>query len=115
MGSGVTGNEPGSPPQASAARSSSKFDEKREQLIVVATRLLNERGVRAMTLADVAAAAGMATTNFAYYFGKKEGLAAACFVSGVERLEQLVADAAAEPTARARLTRLWWSYFHLCA
>jgi AcrR family transcriptional regulator len=91
----------------------SKFDGRRDQLIVVATRILNKRGVRAMTLAEVAQAAGMVTTNVAYYFGKKEALAAACFVSGLDRLQDLVVAAGAEPTARARLTHLWRGYFTL--
>jgi len=97
------------------ASARSKFDCRRDALIVVATRLLNERGVRAMTLAEVAQAAGMVTTNVAYYFGKKEALAAACFISGLDRLQQLIAEAAAEPTARARITRLWRAYFDLAA
>jgi AcrR family transcriptional regulator len=92
-----------------------KFDDKRDQLIVIATRILNERGVRGMTLADVAAAAGMVTTNVAYYFGKKEALAAACFTSGIERLERLAAEAGAGATARDRLSRFLRAYFGLRA
>jgi AcrR family transcriptional regulator len=96
-----------------ATSRSKRFDEKRDQIIACATALLNERGVRGMTLADVAAAAGIVPTSVAYYFGKKEALAAACFEVGIERLERLVLAAAAEPTVRERLSALWRSYFDL--
>jgi len=96
-----------------ATSKSRRFDAKRDEIIASATSLLNERGVRGMTLADVAAAAGIVPTSIAYYFGKKEALAAACFESGLERLSRLVAEAHHETTARARITRLLKSYFEL--
>lgn len=92
---------------------SRRFDEKREEIIACATTLINERGVRGMTLADVAAAAGIVPTSIAYYFGKKEALAAACFEVGLDRMMQLIAVAHREPTARARLTVLLESQFAL--
>jgi AcrR family transcriptional regulator len=92
-----------------------KFDDKRERLIVIATRVLNEQGVRGMTLAEVAKEAGMVTTNVAYYFRKKETLAAACFTSGLDRLERLAVEASSAVTARERLSRFWRAYFDLSA
>jgi AcrR family transcriptional regulator len=92
-----------------------KFDDKRDRLIVIATRVLNEQGVRAMTLAEVAKEAGMVTTNVAYYFGRKEALAAACFTAGLDRLEALVVEAKAAPTARERLSQYLRAYFQLSA
>ncbi len=74
---------------------------------------MNERGVRGMTLAEVAAAAGMVPTSIAYYFGKKEALAAACFIAGLDRLQPLVAAAMHGETARERLTLLLRAYFDL--
>lgn len=88
-----------------------KFKARREEIIGVATGLLNRRGVRGMTLAEVAAAYGMATTGIAYYFGRKEDLAAACFVAGLDRLEAMVRGAADFPTAGERLRRFWRGYF----
>jgi AcrR family transcriptional regulator len=92
---------------------SRRFDEKRDEIIACATKLINERGVRGMTLADVAEAAGIVPTSIAYYFGKKEALAAACFEDGLRRMEALVEAAGTETTARARITALLKSYFDL--
>ncbi|MGH7024581.1 MAG: TetR/AcrR family transcriptional regulator [Caulobacteraceae bacterium] len=88
-----------------------RFEARREEIVGVATGILNRRGVRGMTLAEVAAACGMATTGIAYYFGRKEDLAAACFVAGLDRLQAMVATAADAPTAGERLRRFWTGYF----
>ena len=92
---------------------SKRFDGKKERIIQCATAIMNERGVRGMTLAEVAAAAGMVPTSIAYYFGKKEALAAACFIAGLDRLEPLVRAAMSGETARERLTLLLEGYFAL--
>lgn len=92
---------------------SKRFDGKKERIIHCATAIMNERGVRGMTLAEVASAAGMVPTSIAYYFGKKEALAAACFIAGLERLEPLVAAAMAGATVRERVTLLLNGYFAL--
>lgn len=94
---------------------SKRFDGKKERIIHCATVIMNERGVRGMTLAEVATAAGMVPTSIAYYFGKKEALAAACFVAGLDRLEPLVTSAMRGETARERLTLLLSGYFALMA
>jgi len=96
-----------------APNRSRRFDEKRQKIIACATEVINERGVRGMTLADVAAAAGIVPTSIAYYFGKKEALAAACFEAGLDRMQGLVALAHRESTARERLTALLKGYFDL--
>lgn len=88
-----------------------KFDTRRDEIIAAATHAINRRGVRGMTLAEVAQACGMATTGIGYYFGRKEDLAAACFIAGLDRLEAMVDDAAAAPLARDRLRRFWVGYF----
>jgi AcrR family transcriptional regulator len=96
-----------------ATSRSKRFDEKRDDIIACATTLINERGVRGMTLADVASAAGIVPTSIAYYFGKKEALAAACFEVGLERMHKLVASAQKHDSARTRLTALIQGYFEL--
>ncbi|MGA0601961.1 TetR/AcrR family transcriptional regulator [Caulobacter sp. KR2-114] len=94
-------------------RGGRKFQARRDLIIGVATEMLNERGVRGMTLADVAARASMVTTGIAYYFGRKEALAAACFEAGLVRLEALAAAAMEGDTAEARLTLFVRGYFAL--
>ena len=41
-------------------------------------------------LADVAAKVGLITTSVTYYYRKKDDLAAACFMRGLERFDALV-------------------------
>lgn len=94
-------------------RGGRKFQARRALIVGVATQILNERGVRGMTLADVAARAGMVTTGIAYYFGRKEALAAACFEAGLERLEALAVEAMAGETAEARVAMFLRGYFAL--
>jgi AcrR family transcriptional regulator len=92
-----------------------RFSQKREAIIAAATEVLNQRGVRGMTLALVAERVGLITTSVTYYFKKKDELAAACFVSGIQRLMDLVREARRESTAEARIRRLLELYLDLRA
>jgi AcrR family transcriptional regulator len=80
--------------------------QKSKTLIAVASGILNRKGVRGMTLAEVAAAVGVTTPSVAYYFPKKEDLAATCMLDAVERLDASIAIAAQEKTPGARVKRL---------
>ena len=64
-----------------------------------------------MTLADVAGEMGLAPKAIAYYFKKKEDLAAACFLRGLDRLDSFVTHAALEPTPEMRVAALLDVYF----
>ena len=79
-----------------------RFSQKREAIIAAATEILNQRGVKGMTLALVAERVGLITTSVTYYFKKKDELAAACFMAGIGRLMALVREAKREPTATLR-------------
>src|SRR5580698_7673476 len=92
-----------------------RFSRKREAILAAATDVLNQRGVRGMTLAEVAERVGLITTSVTYYFRKKDELAAACFLSGIERLGALVREAKAEPTPSDRIRRLLELYLALRA
>jgi AcrR family transcriptional regulator len=92
-----------------------RYSAKREAIIAAATEILNRRGVRGMTLADVAERVGLITTSVTYYFKRKDELAAACFASGIERLGALVHQARAEPTPADRIRRLLQLYLELRA
>ncbi len=98
-----------------APNATARFNRKRVAIIVAATELLNQNGVRGMTLAEVADRVGLITTSVTYYFKRKEDLAAACFLAGVRRLAALTAEASAEDTASARLRRLIELYLALRA
>jgi len=95
------------------APSTARFAKKREAIIAAAADILNHKGVKGMTLADVAASVGLITTSVTYYFKKKEDLAAACFLSGIARLDALVGEALTEATPPARLHRLLTLYLDL--
>lgn len=89
-----------------APAATARFSKKREAIVAAATEILNHKGVKGMTLAGVAEKVGLITTSVTYYFKKKDALAAACFLAGLERLQAMVDDAAAGGTARQRIGAL---------
>src|SRR5580692_13199174 len=98
-----------------APPATARFNRKRDAIVAAATEILNHRGVRGMTLALVAERVGLITTSVTYYFKRKDELAAACFMSGIERLDDLVRHAKLEATPAARVRRLLGLYLDLRA
>ena len=90
-----------------------RYSAKKEAILDAATTILNRHGVKGMTLADVAAEVGLITTSVTYYYRRKEDLAAACFMRGINTFSGLAAEAAAVPGARARLSRFLELFFDL--
>src|SRR5678815_3985449 len=70
-----------------------KFHRRRDTIVRAAVEVLNAKGVRGMTLADVAARIDLVPTAVMYYFRKKEELAAACFHKAIEQYESMIAQA----------------------
>lgn len=93
--------------------STDRYTRKKGAIIAAATGILNRRGVKGMTLADVAASVDLITTSVTYYFKKKEDLAVACFLGGIARLDHLIALALHEPTPHARLKRFLTLYLEM--
>lgn len=89
----------------------SKFDHKRKLISDVATRVLNERGLRHMTLAEVADRLGLATRSIGYYFRTKEQLAAACYRSAISALVEIIDKADQSPSLDGRIRNLIRLYF----
>jgi AcrR family transcriptional regulator len=91
-----TGEAPGS--------DGSRFAQKRQEIIAAATVILNEHGVRGMTLKTVAAKVGLITNSVTYYFKRKDDLAVACYLAGIARYKTLANQAleADDPPARVR-------------
>src|ERR1700721_4371796 len=79
-----------------------RYARKKEAIIAAAAGILNRRGVKGMTLADVAASVDLITTSVTYYFKKKEDLAVACFLQSLERYDLMIARSlgAADPRDR---------------
>ncbi|MET0272322.1 MAG: TetR/AcrR family transcriptional regulator [Phenylobacterium sp.] len=94
----------------SAARATDRFERKREAILDAATIILNRQGVKGLTLGDAAAAVDLSTTSVTYYFKRKDDLAAACMMRGVEALTQIIDQALAEPTPRKKLHALLTLY-----
>jgi AcrR family transcriptional regulator len=91
-------------------RATDRFERKREAILDAATTILNRRGVKGLTLGVAAAAVDLSTTSVTYYFKRKDDLAAACMLRGVEALTAMVEQALGEQTPQARLHRLLTLY-----
>ncbi|THD77326.1 MAG: TetR/AcrR family transcriptional regulator [Phenylobacterium sp.] len=89
--------------QRMMARPTDRFERKRAAILDAATVLLNARGVKGLTLGDVAAAVGLSTTSVTYYFKRKDDLAAACMARGIEAIDAMVQGALKAPTPEERL------------
>jgi len=88
-----------------------RYEAKRNAIVRSAVEEMNRRGVRGMTLGDVAARLDLVPTGVIYYFRNKEELAAAAFMKGVEAYEALIAAAAGEATVEARLSAFFHAWF----
>lgn len=93
-------------PAASPAPATARYTRKQQAIVAAASAILNRDGVKGMTLASVAARVGLITTSVTYYFKKKEDLAVACFLEGIERFDEIISQALPAPDARQRLLRL---------
>jgi AcrR family transcriptional regulator len=92
-----------------ASPATERYARKKEAILAAATAILNRQGVKGMTLADVAAKVGLITTSVTYYYRRKDELAAACFMRGIERFDTLVTEAARAPDLPTRL----WTFLDL--
>jgi len=93
-----------------AIQSTDRFERKREAILDASTALLNSRGVKGLTLGVAAAAVDLSTTSVTYYFKRKDDLAAAVMLRGVQSLIEIVNLALALPTPRERLHALLQLY-----
>lgn len=92
-------------------RISARFARRQRDIVTSAVQALNRKGVRGMTLADVAAQLGMVPTGVIYYFKSKEELAEACFLLAIAQYDVFAAEALAADTARARIAAFNQAYF----
>lgn len=70
-----------------------RYKERKDAILRAAVDLINERGVKGMTLGDVAARLELVPTAVIYYYKKKEDLAAACLEAGIARYNLLLEQA----------------------
>ncbi len=95
------------------AASTGRYARKKEAIIAAAAGIINRRGVKGMTLADVAASVDLITTSVTYYFKKKEDLAVACFLASIERFDTLISASLGTADPRERLHRFLTLYLDL--
>ena len=88
-----------------------KYLDRQKAIIQAASRILNQKGLKGMTLGDIGEQLKLVPTGVAYYFANKEELAAACFLRSIDTFERLIRDAASEPTVPARLGRLIRNFY----
>ncbi|WBO21700.1 TetR/AcrR family transcriptional regulator [Sphingomonas abietis] len=98
-----------------SAPKQSRFERKRERILDAAMVLINERGVKGMTFAELAQTVELNTTSITYYFRLKEHLAAAVFEHTLERLEAMAIEAGAEPDPHARVSKYLELHFDMRA
>ncbi|HUZ12288.1 MAG TPA: TetR/AcrR family transcriptional regulator [Caulobacteraceae bacterium] len=91
-------------------RRTQKYRLRQAQIVRSAVAHINGKGVRGMTLADVAAGLGMVPTGVIYYFASKEELAAACFLKTLEAYDGLIAEAERGRDRAERVGRLVRGY-----
>jgi len=87
-----------------AAEKTDRYARKREQILGVASDLINEMGVKGMTFVDVAQRVDLNTTSITYYFKRKELLAEAAFERTIDRIGDMVREASKAPDPRERVS-----------
>src|SRR5215510_6867773 len=98
---------------ATRTAATARYERKKQAIIAAASDILNHDGVKGMTLASVAARVGLITTSVTYYFRKKEELAVACFLDGIDRFDELFCNALRVNEPRERLLLLLESWLDL--
>lgn len=103
------------PPRSAAAKSTDRFERKREAILDAATNILNRKGIKGLTLGDTAAAVDLSTTSVTYYFKRKDDLAAACITRGIETLYDIADLATRSGTPEERLHNFLTRYLDVLA
>lgn len=82
-----------------------KFEKRKAIIVRTAIKVINLRGVRNMTLAEIANELDLVPTAVNYYFRRKEDLAAICFLQAIEHYNGLLdaAEGGATPEFRLRI------------
>ncbi len=101
--------------RSAAVKSTDRFERKREAILDAATRILNRKGIKGLTLGDTAAAVDLSTTSVTYYFKRKDDLAAACITRGIDTLHELAEQAVAAGAPAERLAQFLTLYLDTLA
>jgi AcrR family transcriptional regulator len=88
-----------------------RFEARKSGIVTSAVDVLNRKGIRGMTLGDVAARLDLVPTAVIYYFKNKEELGAACFLQAIERYNGFLSFAETGKTVHERVRFLLQAYF----
>lgn len=88
-----------------------RYEAKRNAIVCSAVQELNAKGVRGMTLGEVAARLDLVPTAVIYYFRNKEELAAAAFLKGIARFEALISESSGRASAAGRVAAFVRAFF----
>lgn len=80
-----------------------KFEARKAAFVRAAAEVINRKGLRGMTFADVAAKLELVPTAVNYYFRRKEELASACFLEAIAHYNALLDRSDLQPAAADRL------------
>ena len=80
-----------------------KFERRKALIVRAAIDVINRKGVRGMTHAEIASQLSLVPTAVNYYFRRKEDLAAECYLQSITHYDRLLDRAALEDTAEASL------------
>jgi AcrR family transcriptional regulator len=90
-----------------SAPATARFASRRERIVDVGSRLINDLGLKGLSLGAVAEQIGLGSSSVTYYFRRKDLLAEACYDRGLDALEaQVEASAAAAADPRGRIAGL---------
>lgn len=88
-----------------------RYEARRNAILASAVQELNHRGLRGMTLGEVAARLDLVPTGVIYYFKNKEELASACYMRALDRFEALITDGISETLPQAKVERFIRAFF----
>lgn len=92
-----------------------RFMRKREAVLDAAALLFNQRGIRNVTLTDVARSVGLSTSSVTYYYKRKDDLVLACMRRSVEVFEELLAGAEKAGGPEQKVASFIIGFFQLLA
>lgn len=93
------------------AAPTTKFHKRKDAILQAAVEVINLKGVKGMTFADVASRLDLVPTAVMYYFRSKEELAATCFHRSIDMYDSLLAEAEGAKSARAALEAFVRGFF----
>lgn len=92
-----------------------KSDRRRAEILAAAVGHFNRAGLNGATLSGIAASVGMVTNGVAYYFRRKEDLAAACLICSLQDLRAAIDAPLREADPQIRLQKLCVAWFERIA